>query len=360
VAGFSSESWPASNRNGGRHQIGIPGRIASEFALETVMDASNAPSRDLVSGDFGTLLHTFYSTIDEQARRRGKPEPCPFAWSVDCDKTFALDVASSVLDAGRMALQDHLAGRARFLTCSAPTGAGKSSYAWAMVAAVVEAYPEASVVFACETIQQCEATYWGLREVMDLRSSFNCPKPLSTVKEQELPDLVVWTGGHDANKSWDDIKRVYPTFTPTVDPSTGRIITQRFQRSDLETARVVVVTHNMLLKGEGENGRIYYGRPRTLTVVDEKINEVAMYDISIGDVSNARDWLAARFGGKTRQTQPSTPFSTTSQPLGRPSGLARETSCRWTTPRRLTPTGLKARRLMTSSAFTQKTAPSTR
>jgi hypothetical protein len=32
VAGFISEWWPESNRNGGRHQIGIPGRIASEFA----------------------------------------------------------------------------------------------------------------------------------------------------------------------------------------------------------------------------------------------------------------------------------------------------------------------------------------
>src|SRR5271170_5551161 len=32
VAGFISEWWPASNRNGGRLQIGIGGRIASEFA----------------------------------------------------------------------------------------------------------------------------------------------------------------------------------------------------------------------------------------------------------------------------------------------------------------------------------------
>ena len=32
MAGFISEWWPESNRNGGRHQIGIPGRIASEFA----------------------------------------------------------------------------------------------------------------------------------------------------------------------------------------------------------------------------------------------------------------------------------------------------------------------------------------
>ena len=34
MAGFISEWWPESNRNGGRHQIGIPGRIASEFAAK--------------------------------------------------------------------------------------------------------------------------------------------------------------------------------------------------------------------------------------------------------------------------------------------------------------------------------------
>ncbi|WP_081822313.1 FdhF/YdeP family oxidoreductase [Acidocella facilis] len=33
VAGFKSESWPASSRNGGRHQIGIPGRLPSESAV---------------------------------------------------------------------------------------------------------------------------------------------------------------------------------------------------------------------------------------------------------------------------------------------------------------------------------------
>ena len=34
VAGFISESRPVSNRNSGRHQIGIPGRIESEFAYK--------------------------------------------------------------------------------------------------------------------------------------------------------------------------------------------------------------------------------------------------------------------------------------------------------------------------------------
>jgi hypothetical protein len=36
VAGFISEWWPESNRNGGRNQIGIPGRIASEFAVRRI------------------------------------------------------------------------------------------------------------------------------------------------------------------------------------------------------------------------------------------------------------------------------------------------------------------------------------
>jgi hypothetical protein len=40
VAGFSSEWWPASNRNPGRHHFGIPGRNASESALKTVLPES--------------------------------------------------------------------------------------------------------------------------------------------------------------------------------------------------------------------------------------------------------------------------------------------------------------------------------
>ncbi len=32
-AGFKSEWWPTSNRNGGRLQIGIPGRNESESAI---------------------------------------------------------------------------------------------------------------------------------------------------------------------------------------------------------------------------------------------------------------------------------------------------------------------------------------
>jgi hypothetical protein len=154
------------------------------------MDASNAPSRDLVSGDYQALLHTFYATIDNQARRRGKPEPS------DCltdllnpemmedssgvsdggitfipQSSFANQVAGSILDAGRRALQDHAEGISRFVTVSAPTGSSKSSFAWCLVASLVKTYPDVSVVFACETMQQCEETYWGIHEAMEIAES---------------------------------------------------------------------------------------------------------------------------------------------------------------------------------------------
>ena len=41
MAGFISEWWPASNRNPGRLQIGIPGRLASEFAIDDYVDPEN-------------------------------------------------------------------------------------------------------------------------------------------------------------------------------------------------------------------------------------------------------------------------------------------------------------------------------
>ncbi|WP_296709297.1 hypothetical protein [Rhodoblastus sp.] len=40
VAGFISEWWPTSNRNHGRLQIGIGGRIESEFAAAGAMLAA--------------------------------------------------------------------------------------------------------------------------------------------------------------------------------------------------------------------------------------------------------------------------------------------------------------------------------
>src|SRR3954471_20610567 len=45
VAGFISERWPASNRNGGRHRLGTGGRHASESVLDWVRSANRWWSR---------------------------------------------------------------------------------------------------------------------------------------------------------------------------------------------------------------------------------------------------------------------------------------------------------------------------
>lgn len=55
MAGFKSEWWPESNRNGGRLQIGIPGRIASEFAANRVQLTTDGhgPYLEAVEDAFG-------------------------------------------------------------------------------------------------------------------------------------------------------------------------------------------------------------------------------------------------------------------------------------------------------------------
>jgi transposase len=49
-AGFSSEWWPASNRNAGRHHVGIPGRLRSESADRLAAIAKEVLAEDPFSG----------------------------------------------------------------------------------------------------------------------------------------------------------------------------------------------------------------------------------------------------------------------------------------------------------------------
>jgi hypothetical protein len=205
------------------------------------MDALNAPSQDLVSGDYQALLHTFHATIDTQARRRGKPEPSDDLTGLLNpvigdgggvtflpQLSFSNQVASSILDAGRRTLQDHAEGRSRFVTVSAPTGSSKSSFAWCLVASLVKTYPDVSLVFACETMQQCEETYWGIHEAMEIVESLAASnsqrdhwenhaatEPFRATKDQ----LVVWTGGHDGAVPLETIRdRVRQLHAHRADP----------------------------------------------------------------------------------------------------------------------------------------------
>lgn len=180
---------------------------------------------------------------------------------------FDRNVAEAVWNATRAAIQDHRQGISSYRVVSAPTGSGKSSYAMAAIAGLVEDDPDASAVFLCETIDQCEDTYQELIKLID-------PE-----------DVAVWTTAHDLG---NDLERVQEDhgFTPSA----------RVWVEDLDKYRVVVATHNFYKGSRGHLCRTFMGRPRTLTVIDERPSEVTIVDLTTGEVKVARDIVAERDG----------------------------------------------------------------
>ncbi len=100
-------------------------------------------------------------------------------------------------------------------------------------------------------------------------------------------DLAIWTTAHDANRTLKEVK-AEEGFTPGA----------QFLRDDLKHHRVIVVTHAFYKGPRGSLARFFGGTKRTLTIVDERPQEVSVYDIDQGDVLKARDWAATEYGGK--------------------------------------------------------------
>jgi hypothetical protein len=175
-------------------------------------------------------------------------------------------VGLSIAEAGILALRDSEAGAPKYRVVSAPTGSGKSSYAFALIAAVRETFGNASI-FLCETIDQCEESY---RELVKL-----------------LPehDVAVWTSAHDLSRSVESVKAEHG-FNPAF----------RICKSDLGRFPVVVVTHSFYKGVNGHLSRAYCGVARSLTVLDERPNEISTYDVSTGDIKLARDYAAEVLG----------------------------------------------------------------
>jgi hypothetical protein len=205
------------------------------------------------------IKQAFWTIIEHQAQNRGRTLT-----------SFNREVAQTILSGGLLAYEDRLEAKAQYRVISAPTGSGKSSYAWALMAALVQAVPGSSALFLCETIDQCEDTYKELEKLV----------PSS--------DLAIWTGAHDRAKEIADIEREYG-FKPSA----------RFFARDLTSRRVAVVTHAFYRGPRGDQARNYESQPRTLTVVDERPKEVSLFDIDQGDVAKALDWAVVTFGNDT-------------------------------------------------------------
>ena len=72
----------------------------------------------------------------------------------------------------------------------------------------------------------------------------------------------------------------YDGFEPTV---------PRFWKGDLNTHRLAVVTHRLYTERRGERGLGYWDKPRTVHMIDERLDEVQIIDIDQGDAAKARD-----------------------------------------------------------------------
>jgi hypothetical protein len=205
------------------------------------------------------IKQAFWTIIESQAQDRGHTLT-----------SFNREVAQTILNGGLLAYEDRLEIKAQYRVISAPTGSGKSSYAWALIAALIQAVPGSSALFLCETIDQCEDTYKELAKLVDSN------------------ELGIWTSAHDRSKPLEDIRREYE-FTPSA----------RFFARDLTSHRVAIVTHAFYRGPRGDQARNYEGQPRTLTVVDERPKEVSLFDIDQGDVAKALDWAVVKFGNDT-------------------------------------------------------------
>ncbi|WP_230534360.1 DEAD/DEAH box helicase family protein [Microvirga roseola] len=183
-------------------------------------------------------------------------------------------MAETILNAGLLALEDFASGIPQYRVVSAPTGSGKSSYAFALIKAVIDAVDGASAVFLCETVDQCEDTY---RELVKLLGPH---------------DLAVWTTSHDKRRTLEDVE-AEDGFRPSA----------QFLVDDLDSHRVVVVTHAFYRGPRGSLARLYGGNHRILTIVDERPKEVSIYDVDQGDVLKARDWAVGQYGYDSRAVE---------------------------------------------------------
>ena len=198
------------------------------------------------------LQSTFWSEVERLAGLRGHSYVSP----------LSREVARAVFNAGLLALEDRDRGNRVHRTLASGTGTGKTSYAGAFASALLKTDPTVSVLFVCADIRQADETYRELSRLVD-------PE-----------EMAIWTSGHDAGTPLEKIRSSNDGFEPTV---------PRFWKGDLNTHRLAVVTHRLYTERRGERGLGYWDKPRTVHMIDERLDEVQIIDIDQGDAAKARD-----------------------------------------------------------------------
>jgi hypothetical protein len=176
---------------------------------------------------------------------------------------FDREVSRSIFCAGLLAIEDRQTDTAQYRVVSAPTGSGKSSYAQAFIRAYVKTFPDASVLFLVETIQQAEDTFRAMSALVG------------------NDKVAVWTSAHDVGPA-----------AKAVQQEQGIAPERCFSVGDLEQYPVVIATHRFYMGRRALKATVYRGQPRKLTFVDERAADVGIYDVDTGLIKTVRDRLA--------------------------------------------------------------------
>src|SRR6516225_5735791 len=193
--------------------------------------------------------------------------------NVDLSIGFYAETGNAVFDAGYLALSDHCngtAGKRRLHVVSAPAGGGKTSYSYALMLALTrysEQRPDApyGCVFVVDQIKKADEAFKDLNALMPGK-------------------VAVWTTEHDPGCR----KR-----TKVPHPAA------EFLKDELRHYPIIILTHTFY---NGLNGnkahvlvrdkRVYSGR--ALTVVDERPEEVVIYEITLKQAQDIREQLEAK------------------------------------------------------------------
>jgi len=182
---------------------------------------------------------------------------------------FYAKTGDAVFNAGYSALSDGVTNTRRMHTVSAPAGGGKTTFAYALIAAVTR-YAE----------ERLDAPYGAVFVVDQIEKADSVYRELSAL----LPGKVaIWTKDHDR-----PCKQPEKVLTPAA----------RFDREELRHYPVVVVTHKFYLGPRGHNAsnavRNSRHCVRALTVVDERPDEAPALDLMLSEAHAAREALIAQ------------------------------------------------------------------
>lgn len=194
--------------------------------------------------------------------------------TTDLTTKFYAETGDAVFEAGLLALSDHSKGSKgprRVHVVSAPAGGGKTTFSYAFMAAVTryaESNPNApyGCAFVVDQIEKAEEAYRELDALMPGK-------------------VAIWTSDHD---------QACKTPVRVTNP------TAKFTQDELRGFPIIVVTHRFYNGSKGNKAKLVrqldgtMSHARALIVVDERPEEVELFETTLKDAVRIREELEKR------------------------------------------------------------------